>query len=70
MRVWLEAICTEFERTVKHSETRGVGGMQVPFFGDFASVALLPSIISRMKWWADRFREALDVGDDDGAKGG
>jgi len=68
MRVWLDAIRYEFERTVQHAETRSGGGMQVPFFGDFASVAFLPSVISRMKWWADRFQEALDAGDDTDAE--
>jgi hypothetical protein len=50
----LEAICGEFERTIRHAEWVAAGskGMSVPFHGDFASVAHLPSVIGRMRWWS------------------
>ena len=60
-RHMLERICGEFERTIKHAEWVAAGskGMSVPFHGDFASVAHLPSVISRMRWWAREMRRAI-----------
>ena len=60
-RHMLEGICGEFERTIRHADWVAAGskGMSVPFHGDFASVAHLPSIISRMRWWAREMRRAI-----------
>lgn len=54
---WLAAIADTFERAVRHHETKGQGGMQVPFHDDFANVP--PSAVGRMRWWAREFRAAL-----------
>jgi len=57
----LEAICVEFEQTIAHADWLKAGskGMQVPFFGDFASCVQLPSVISKMRWWVREFRRVL-----------
>lgn len=47
-----EAAVQEFER---QRDKRG--GQQVPFHGDFAGAG--PSVISRLRWWAERMRAAL-----------
>lgn len=62
VRNMLEAICGEFERTVAHADWRAAGskGMSVPFHGDFASVAQLPSVISRMRWWVKEMRNVIE----------
>ena len=67
-RHMLEGICGEFERTIKHAEWVAAGskGMSVPFHGDFASVAHLPSIISRMRWWAREMRRVITGEDNNG----
>lgn len=59
VRQLLEAITHEFERTIEEAE-RPKGGMQVPFHGDFASAARLPSVIGHMRWWVREFRRALE----------
>lgn len=58
---WLESIADEFERTIAHADWKAAGskGMSVPFHGDFASAVQLPSVISRMRWWAREFKTAL-----------
>ena len=60
-RHMLEGICGEFEGTIKHADWVAAGskGMSVPFHGDFASVAHLPSVISRMRWWAREMRRVI-----------
>lgn len=65
-RRMLEAICDEFERTIAHAEWVAAGskGMSVPFHGDFASVVQLPSVVSRMRWWAREMRRALPAPED------
>lgn len=45
----LDALAGEFERAIHHHESRGKGGQQVTFTGDFASVG--PSVVGRMRWW-------------------
>jgi hypothetical protein len=37
---------------------RNKGGQQVPYFGDFASIA--PSAIRDLEYWAKRFKLSLD----------
>jgi hypothetical protein len=59
----VKQICYEFTSTVAHAE-RPKGGMQVPFHGDFASAAQLPSVVSRMRWWVGRFTEALKASEE------
>lgn len=61
-RTLLEGICDEFERTIAEFENIKAGrkGMQVPFFGDFASIAHMPGPIIKMRWWVREFRKALD----------
>lgn len=60
-RHMLEGICGQFEGTIRHADWVAAGskGMSVPFHGDFASVAHLPSIISRMRWWAREMRRVI-----------
>ena len=60
-RHMLEGICGEFEGTIRHADWVAAGskGMSVPFHGDFASLAHLPSIISRMRWWAREMRRVI-----------
>lgn len=53
----LRAITTTFEAAVRHAETKGSGGQQVSFHGDFGHVP--PSAVTRMKWWAREFRNVL-----------
>lgn len=67
-RHMLEGICGEFERTIRHADWVAAGskGMSVPFHGDFANVAHLPSIISRMRWWAREMRRVITGEDNNG----
>ena len=53
----LEAICDEFESTVRHAENRGKGGQQAPFHGDFASAP--PSTVRAIAMWARDIRAVL-----------
>lgn len=59
LQIVVKQIAYEFARTIAHAE-RPKGGMQVPFHGDFAPVAQLPSVVSRMRWWVERFHKALN----------
>jgi hypothetical protein len=59
LRTALEAITQEIERTIEQAD-RPKGGMQVPFFGDFANALLVPSLMGRFRWWAKYLRKALD----------
>lgn len=58
----LESFATGFVQAVDdataHAENTGKG-MQVPFHGDFAQAKQVPSILGRLKWWANAAREAL-----------
>ena len=60
-RYMFEGICGEFERTIAHADWVAAGskGMSVPFHGDFASVAQLPGVVGRMRWWVREMRRAL-----------
>lgn len=60
-RAVLSAICSEFEGAVAHADWRAAGspGMSVPFTGDFASATQLPSVVSRMRWWAREMRRVI-----------
>jgi hypothetical protein len=60
-RAALSALCAEFEGAVANADWRAAGskGMSVPFTGDFASAVQLPSVVSRMRWWAREMRKAL-----------
>jgi chromosome segregation ATPase len=60
LRDRLEAITHEFECTIEYADTRGTGGVSLPFYGDFAPVVQLPSVISRMRRWAKILREVLE----------
>ena len=53
--VAMAGFIAEVDSAAQHFDSRGKGGQQVPFFGDFASVA--PSTLGCLKWWARRFRE-------------
>lgn len=53
----LDALCHEFEATIAYHESKGKGGQQVPFHGDFSSVG--PSVVSRMRWWTREIRLAF-----------
>lgn len=44
----------------QHFETRDKGGQQVPFHGDFVGAWQLPSTWSRLMWWRNFLRAALD----------
>lgn len=68
LREALEGIAEEFERTVRHIDSKGKGGQQVPFHGDFASACQLPSFCSRARWWATHLRAALAETDSNGGK--
>ena len=59
LRIALDGITEEFERTVRHVDSKGKGGQHVPFHGDFASACQLPSFISRARWWATHLRTAI-----------
>lgn len=61
VRLLMEGIADEFERTIQEAErlASGGGGMHVPFHGDFAAAVRLPSVVSRMRWWVREFRRAL-----------
>jgi hypothetical protein len=56
-RSLLEGICSQFEGAVAHAA--GSKGMHVPFTGDFASAVQLPSVVSRMRWWAKEIRSVI-----------
>jgi hypothetical protein len=60
-RAVLLAICSEFDGAVAHADWRAAGspGMSVPFTGDFASATQLPSVVSRMRWWAREMRRVI-----------
>jgi hypothetical protein len=57
----LSALCSQFEGAVAHADWRAAGspGMSVPFTGDFASAAQLPSVVGRMRWWAREMRKVI-----------
>lgn len=57
VRGCLAAFAETAEATVLHHETRGAGGQQVPFHGDFSSVP--PSVVGRLRWWAREMRSCL-----------
>lgn len=59
LREALEGIADEFERTVKHHLDNDGKGMQAPFHGDFAAAKQIPSLASRIRWWAKHLRAAL-----------
>jgi hypothetical protein len=61
-RNMLEGICSEFEGVVAHADWKAAGskGMSVPFRGDFASAVQLPSLVGRMRWWANEMRKVID----------
>lgn len=59
VEVALGAITEEFEATVRHLDDDGTG-LRVPFHGDFAGARQLPSLGSRIRWWARELRYALD----------
>jgi hypothetical protein len=60
-RNMLDGICSEFEGVVAHADWKAAGskGMSVPFFGDFASAVQLPSLVGRMRWWANEMRKVI-----------
>lgn len=60
-RAMLSALCSELEGAVAHADWRAAGspGMSVPFTGDFASATQLPSVVSRMRWWAREMRRVI-----------
>lgn len=60
-RALLEGICSQFEVADAHTDWRAAGsrGMHVPFTGDFASAVQLPSVVSRMRWWAREIRAVI-----------
>lgn len=54
----MAALLDSFEEEIlRASEARQrTGGQQVPFHGDFAAAS--PSMLNRLRWWAQAFREA------------
>jgi hypothetical protein len=60
-RNMLDGICSEFEGVVAHADWKAAGskGMSVPFRGDFASAVQLPSLVGRMRWWANEMRKVI-----------
>lgn len=48
-------------RAVEAHAARGKGGQQVPYHDDFASA--VPSVLSRLQWWARTFSEAISAGE-------
>lgn len=57
VRVVVEGFIGTVDALLRHVETRGRGGQQVPFHGDFAEAQ--PSTVSRLRWWKKRMEEAL-----------
>lgn len=57
LRAFAEAFAATAEAAVEAHESRGRGGQQVGFHGDFAHAP--PSAVNRLRWWAARAREAL-----------
>lgn len=57
----MEGFASTAEAAVAHSEWMAGPrtGMQVPFHGDFASAHQIPSVISRLRWWAREFRASI-----------
>jgi hypothetical protein len=60
LREALTAFVSTAEAAVDVAESRRAGGQQVPYLGDFASMP--PSALSRLRWWAQRLRTALEEG--------
>lgn len=62
----LERFVSQFAKAVTDDlraiEQRGKGGMQVTPAGDFVSAP--PSVQVRLRWWAERAKEALATGKD------
>jgi len=58
VRELLLGLLDAFERTIAEAD-RAPGGMRVPFFGEFAAVVRVPSVIARMRWWVAEFQRAL-----------
>jgi len=63
----LDAFATTAEAAVREHLTRGKGGQQVPFHGDFANVP--PSAVGRLRWWAREMRAVLGEASGGGAEG-
>lgn len=57
LRAAIWAIIDTFDAAVANFESRGKGGQQVPFHGDFASMP--PSSAQTMRRWSRDLREAL-----------
>lgn len=53
----------EIERTRNHLESLKAG-MQVPFFGDFASISRHPGLFVPLERWAKRMARILDKGNE------
>lgn len=57
LRAFAESFALTAEAAVEAHDSRGRGGQQVGFHGDFAHIP--PSAVNRLRWWASRAREAL-----------
>lgn len=57
----MDGFASTAEAAVAHSEWMAGPrtGMRVPFHGDFASAYQIPSVISRLRWWAREFRASV-----------
>jgi hypothetical protein len=58
LRKAVDGFVQEVESAERHFE-RPRGGMQVPFFGDFVGAERIPSLRSRLAWWARHLKAAL-----------
>lgn len=52
----VEGFCSAVDDATRAHDSRGLGGQQVPFHGDFASA--LPSTMIQLRWWARELRTA------------
>jgi hypothetical protein len=53
----VDGLVEEVARTRRNLESKGKGGMRVPFQGDFANAP--PSTVIKLEWWLRELQEAL-----------
>lgn len=58
LRAALDGFASSVEAAERHF-ARPAGGMQVPYHDDWTGVDRMPSVRSRLGWWARRMRAAL-----------
>lgn len=67
LRAKVRGFIAAVDAALAHHETKGKGGMRVPFHGDFANVA--PSTLRELRWYKRNFESVLDQEQGGGGRG-